>query len=113
VTSLLNFNLKNVVTGSINVLGTSNYSPNLKISTKIDGRLSTPKHIANESNSLSDPSGQDTNMYTDTPSTLNIFKASESKDLEKTKQILFELSDLVNTFSSKVVEQHQMTENSK
>jgi hypothetical protein len=51
--------------------------------------------------------------YTEAPSTMNIFKESESKDLDKTKQILFQLSDLVKTFSEKVVEQQQITHNSK
>jgi len=58
-------------------------------------------------------STDEVNIYSDSQFAMSIFKATESKDLEKTKQILFELSDLVNTFSHKVVEQQQITENSK
>jgi hypothetical protein len=78
-----------------------NMSPNKTLSNKPDYTI-YPEQLPEEEN-----------FYVDNPSAINIFKASETKDLEKTKKILFELSDLVNTFSNKVFEQHQMTENSK
>jgi hypothetical protein len=51
--------------------------------------------------------------YREAPEVVNIFKENESKGMEKTKQILFELSDLMTNFSTKVHQHHEITQNSK
>lgn len=86
-------------------------SPLAKSTPSLNPNLTRNHH--EENSFLPEPPQEEQSIYTDNPSIINLFKTPESKDLEKTKQILFELSDLVNTFSHKVVEQHQLTENSK
>lgn len=56
---------------------------------------------------------EDENKFRDAPEVISLFKESESKDLEKTRQTIFELSDLMTNFSTKVLEQQNMTQNSK
>ena len=131
IKSLLTLNIKNVVSG----LGggsiddrKSKYTPSqikksmsksplheIKNSSHINENISSnlSRSQKPENTMIPIPSTEEENIYSDSQFAMNIFKASESKDLEKTKNILFELSDLVNTFSHKVVEQQQMTESSK
>lgn len=65
--------------------------------------------MENFSNSTPDES---TNIYRDSAATLSYFKESETKDFEKTKTILSELSDLMTNFSAKVLEHQNITQNS-
>lgn len=65
--------------------------------------------MENFSNGTSDES---TNIYRDSAATLSYFKESETKDFEKTKTILSELSDLMTNFSAKVLEHQNITQNS-
>lgn len=55
----------------------------------------------------------DYDRYKESSSVMTMFKESESKDLEKTKQALFELSDLLNLCQKKIQEQSEMTQQSK
>jgi hypothetical protein len=52
-------------------------------------------------------------IYKENPQVIHIFRENESKNLEKTKQTLYELSDLMTNFSSKVSQHHEITQNSK
>lgn len=56
---------------------------------------------------------QEENFYRDSPHTLHLFKEKENKTLDKTKTILFELSDLMTNFSTKVMQHHEITQHSK
>ena len=50
--------------------------------------------------------------FRESENTMQLFKESEQKDLDKTKKILFELSDLMTNFSAKVLEHQQITQTS-
>jgi hypothetical protein len=56
---------------------------------------------------------EDDNKFKDSLEVISLFKESESKDLEKTRQTIFELSDMMTNFSTKVLEQQHLTQNSK
>lgn len=62
---------------------------------------------------LNEESHKEEEIYRETENTMSMFKESEQKDFEKTKQILFELSDLMTNFSAKVIEHQQITQTSK
>ncbi len=47
--------------------------------------------------------------YTESNNIINLFKNNESKNYEKTKQILYELSDLMTIVQNKMHEQGEMT----
>jgi hypothetical protein len=58
------------------------------------------------------PVNDDLVGYRESPQVIHIFKENESKNLERTKQTLFELSDLMTNFSTKVQQHHEITQNS-
>jgi hypothetical protein len=80
--------------------------------TKISYKESNIPIVPMENFSNSSTSDESTNMYRDSAATLSYFKESETKDYEKTKTILFELSDLMTNFSAKVLEHQNITQNS-
>jgi len=53
------------------------------------------------------------NPYEDSSQVLSLIKKNDTKDLDKTKSILFGLSDLMTNFSMKVLQHQEMTETSK
>lgn len=52
---------------------------------------------------------EETAKYKESPNIIHIFMNSASKNYEKTKQILYELSDLMTTVQTKIFEQSEMT----
>jgi t-SNARE complex subunit (syntaxin) len=62
--------------------------------------------ILNDNNSL-----ESNNNYKESGELMNTFMNSANKQYEKTKQILFELSDLMTTVQKKIFEQSEMTKN--
>lgn len=85
---------------------TGNYARDLK---EVKNK-SFEKNIADQivGSNLSNPP----DVYIDSPQTLNQFKEAETQNLDKTKKILYDLSDLLTNFSSKVLLHKEMTENS-
>jgi hypothetical protein len=67
----------------------------------------------------SDPSQFDYNdtknieEFKETPQTLNIFKENKQETMERTKQLFYELSDLMSNFVQKIDEQLHTTKISK
>lgn len=55
----------------------------------------------------------DLSNYKESKGVMNIFMNNETKNYEKTKQILFELSDVMNIVQKKMYEQGEMTKQSK
>lgn len=53
------------------------------------------------------------NPYVDSSQSLRLIRKNDNADLNKTKQILFELSDLMTNFSMKVHQHQEMTQESK
>ena len=60
--------------------------------------------------SLSD---QAYNPYLESAQSLSLIKKDDTSDLDKTRKILFELSDLMTNFSFKVQHHQEMTQQSK
>jgi hypothetical protein len=58
-------------------------------------------------------SNQTFNPYEESSQTLSLLKKDDSSDLDRTRKILFELSDLITNFSFKVQQHHEMTQQSK
>lgn len=69
----------------------------------------------NNDNSVStgENSNQFYNPYEESAQTLSVLKKEDSSDLDRTRKILFELSDLMTNFSFKVQQHHEMTQQSK
>jgi hypothetical protein len=55
---------------------------------------------------------EEIDRYKESFNVISMFKESESKDLEKTKTIIFELSELMNVCQKKMFEQSEMTQES-
>jgi len=70
------------------------------------------KNNSDLNNNFNNNSNTDYNHYEDSSQVLNLIKKNDTKDLDKTKQILFGLSDLMTNFSMKVLQHHEMTETS-
>lgn len=58
-------------------------------------------------------SSQSFNPYEESSQTLSLLKKEDYTDLDRTRKILFELSDLMTNFSFKVQQHHEMTQQSK
>ncbi len=56
---------------------------------------------------------QSYNPYEESAQTLSVLKKEDSSDLDRTRKILFELSDLMTNFSFKVQQHHEMTQQGK
>lgn len=54
----------------------------------------------------------DNDRYKDSQQTINMFKETESKSLDQTKKILYDLSSLMTNFKQKVSQQSEMTQDS-
>jgi hypothetical protein len=70
------------------------------------------KNKENDTNTNYDNSANSYNPYQDSSQILNLMKKNDTKDLDKTKSILFGLSDLMTNFSSKVLQHQEMTQTS-
>lgn len=111
------------ITGNISNLSSSLTSMPSKLPIKLLNPFKTVKEQENKNsiNSNKAPIAYPTSdlkidneeLYKDNLPSLNIFKESENKSLEKTKNILFELSDLMTNFSTKVMQHQEITQNSK
>jgi hypothetical protein len=58
-------------------------------------------------------SPEDNEVFRESNEVMTMFKEKDVKDIEKTKHIISELSDLMTNFSLKVLEHQHMTQNSK
>lgn len=96
--------------------------PNILIDEDNEKLESIKKLIENKTNKKLDNYNNDNlnldnknsyNPYEDSSQILNLMKKNDTKDLDKTKQILFSLSDLMSNFSMKVVQHQEMTQQSK
>ena len=58
-----------------------------------------------------DDVSQNIENFKESPNVLHIFADNVNKSYEKTKQIIFELGDLMNTVQQKIYEQSEMTKN--
>jgi len=67
----------------------------------------------NITDNIDDKFNQSHNPYEESPQTLGLLKNEDSTDLDRTRKILFELSDLMTNFSFKVQQHHEMTQQSK
>ena len=67
----------------------------------------------NINNDYNNTPNSEYNPYVDSAQSLSLIRKNESSDLDRTKQILFELSDLMTNFSVKVLQHHEMTHQSK
>lgn len=67
----------------------------------------------NISDNFAEKSNQSYNPYEESSHTLSLLKKEDSTDLDRTRKILFELSDLMTNFSFKVQQHHEMTQQSK
>lgn len=65
------------------------------------------------SDNIAEKSNQSHNPYEESSQTLSLLKKEDSTDLDRTRKILFELSDLMTNFSFKVQQHHEMTQQSK
>ncbi len=71
------------------------------------------KNENNLNDSISNNSNTNYNPYEESSQTLSLFKKEDTTDLDRTRKILFELSDLMTNFSMKVQQHHEMTQQSK
>ena len=69
--------------------------------------------VSNEQFTNNTTQDESNNIYKDSAATMSYFKESETKDYEKTKTIISELSDLMTNFSAKILEHQNITQNSK
>ena len=82
-----------------------------KTEIKFDKKPEYKKPIPIESLPISNTEPQ--NEYVDSPNVLNIFKENENSNLDKTKNILMDLSELMSHFTTKIYQHHEITQNSK
>lgn len=66
----------------------------------------------NNAENNNEKTNQSFNPYEESFQTLSLLKKEDSTDLDRTRKILFELSDLMTNFSFKVQQHHEMTQQS-
>lgn len=101
-----------------NEAGITDKNTDLKKLKKLNslGKIIENKNTTNPLGDLNDfnfDNNTNKNPYEDSSQVLNLMKKNDTKDLDKTKQILFGLSDLMSNFSTKVLQHQEMTERSK
>lgn len=80
--------------------------------------INKEKELKLDSNNINANNNQPDNLdntfnpYEESSQTLSLLKKDDSTDLDRTRKILFELSDLMTNFSFKVQQHHEMTQQS-
>jgi len=76
-------------------------------------KKSNPKDSSGTQIGTYENKGENTyNPYEESSQSLSFLKKEDTSDLDRTRKILFELSDLMTNFSMKVHEHHEMTQQS-
>jgi len=91
-----------------------NIPNNLKIKNEFKRDFSDESFKKNTNTTISEHENSSSeDKYRESSVSMELLKEADKKDLEKTKQILYELSDMMTNFSSKIKEHQQMTQTSK